>query len=524
MQKLLETMTLEEKVGQLFTFYYHETSFGAEAELYIEGFKAGGIFLDMGCLDSPEQVHELTGRMQRSALDNGSGQPLFIAADFVAGAGCKLPRGGAVYFPKNMAIGAAADEELAYETGRVTAEESLAMGVNFNYSPVVDINNNPNNPVIGTHSFGDTRELVTRMGACVIRGYQEHGMIATAKHFPGHGDTNVDSHLDLPVLNFDRERLETFELAPFRAAITAGVEAVMIGHIAVPAIDPSCLPASLSYSVITELLRKEMGFEGLIVTDGMSMKGVTSAYTQSKACVMALKAGADIVLVCPANREEAQEMVGAVLEAVRSGELSIERIDESAARIIRSKRKYGLTSERFEQLPFDPSRFDTASSRAISMEVARKAIQIHGDQSIWSSIQSLAHSGPMRIRLICEQSLPIFADRVVGDGAAAELKRIDAYDQLPDTLEQWGEDGPVIAAITCNKRMRRDVLERINRVAVRCRNPLLLVHFGSPYDAEFYTDIPVLLMHDRAPSLQEAAAEYIKGLLGNEGRERQDAE
>ncbi|GGG17259.1 beta-N-acetylhexosaminidase [Paenibacillus abyssi] len=516
MMKKPKHMTLEEKVGQLFTFYYKDAAYSEAAEQFISEFKAGGIFLDMESLDTPEQVHGLTGRMQRASLERGSGIPLFIAADFVAGAGCKLPRGGAVYFPKNMAIGAADDESLAYESGRVTAAESLAMGVNFNYSPVVDINNNPDNPVIGTHSFGDSLDVVSRMGAAVIRGYQEHGMIATAKHFPGHGDTNVDSHLDLPVLSFDRQRLERFELAPFRKAIEAGVDAVMVGHIAVPALDEELLPASLSRPMVTGLLREQMGFEGLIVTDGMSMKGVTSKFTQARACVMALHAGADILLVDPLEPGEAQAMVNAVLEAVRSGELDEAQITRSVERVILAKEKYGLTPEQYDLRAFDGSGLELAASKRISLELARKALRPHGDAALWDAVRKGAAEGA-RLRLICEDVLAVFAKGLVSNGAVSERMAIASYEQLPDALLQVPKQEALIVGITCNKRMRQDVLEQLNHFALERDQPVVLVHFGSPFDAVSFPNVPALLLHDRAPALQEAAVEYLVRQLQSEG-------
>ncbi|WJH32355.1 hypothetical protein N6H14_18300 [Paenibacillus sp. CC-CFT747] len=198
--RMLAELSLEEKVGQLFAFYLNGEEELPRARKAAGEWKAGGIFLDMGILHNPRQVYELTAELQACALEEGSGIPLFLSADLVAGAGCKLRDGGAVHFPKNRAVGEVGEAKLAYESGRITAEESLAMGVNFNYSPVVDVNNNPLNPVIGTHSFGEDPERVARMGEAVIAGYQDNGMVATAKHFPGHGDTQVDSHYALPVL------------------------------------------------------------------------------------------------------------------------------------------------------------------------------------------------------------------------------------------------------------------------------------------------------------------------------------
>lgn len=499
----IKQMTLEEKVGQLFTFYHSGLTYTQFAESMIHELKVGGMFLDMDSLDHAKQVHALTTAMQETSLERGSGIPLFIAADFVAGAGCKLPSGGAVYFPKNKAIGESGDEKLAYESGRITALESLAMGVNFNYSPVVDINNNPLNPVIGTHSFGEDRDVVSAMGCAVIRGYQDHSLIATAKHFPGHGDTSVDSHFDLPVLPFDRERLEDFELVPFRRAIEAGVEAVMVGHIAVPALDGSLLPASLSPRMVTGLLREELGFEGLIVTDGLSMKGITLKYTQAEACVMAIEAGVDILLAFAKTVEEARPMVEAVLDAVKSGRLCEERIEASVERIFRTKSRYGLLPGMFSIHPFSEGQLDLPEYREVSLELARRALRaIHG-------LKPLAGYGQLRWTLIRDANTELLGCQLVEADAVAEERVVPSYEDLTAELDRVADGEALLIACSHNKRMQSEVLKRIDRFAAERSVPVVLAHFGSAYDAEHVPHVPTLLMHDRAPGLQLAAAEYL---------------
>lgn len=504
-------LTLEEKVGQLFTFYNTGKELSELTEKMIRDWKVGGIFLDMGSLDHPEQVYRLTRAMQETALQTGSGIPLFISADLVAGAGCKLASGGAVHFPKNKAIGAAGSVDLAYDTGRITAAESLAMGVNFNFSPVVDINNNPLNPVIGTHSFGEDRDQVGRMGQAVIRGYQDHGMIATAKHFPGHGDTSVDSHFDLPVLPFDRERLSRFELEPFRLAIAAGVDAVMVGHIAVPALDSSLMPASLSPKMTTGLLREELGFQGLIVTDGLSMKGVTSRFSQAEACVMAIQAGADILLALARTAEEAGPMVKAVLDAVLSGAISEARLSESVDRILRMKAKYKLLPHSFCIPTYDPAAFHRPEYEEVSLRVARAAVTpVNGFQPYPGRG---AGTPEPDWTLICEHQLGTFAEQIRSAGVIKTEHTLNGYEELLPLLHEGLPPDPVLVAITYNKRMRPEVLQELNRLAAgRAGGSVVLVHFGSPYDLEHLPNVPAIVLYDRAPSLQQAAAETWLGL------------
>lgn len=529
-QDSMRSLTLEEKVGQLFTFYNYDPLYSAFAETAIRDWKVGGMFLDMKSLADPSQVQRLTSAMQKAAVDRDSdggresGIPLFVSADFVAGAGCKLSQGGATHFPKNKAIGACGNEKLAYESGRITALESLAMGVNFNYSPVVDINNNPKNPVIGTHSFGEQSDLVSRMGAAVIKGYQKHGMIATAKHFPGHGDTQVDSHLALPVLAFDRARLDGFELTPFRHAIAAGVDAVMVGHIAVPALDPSGLPASLSQKITTGLLREALGFQGLIVTDGMSMKGVTSLYTQADACVMALQAGADVLLVDAATIAEGQEMVARVLAAVRNGELEEIRIDASVERILQMKEKYRITVERIVNAEYELEELNMLNMPAhehISLELARGAMQ---EMNGIAALLQAKTADSSRWTLLCDKQLTSFAEQIRGEEFIEAHYQLESYDALHTDLplghplNPWAKAASLgsyrlLLALTHNKPMNPDMLEQLNEYAGARPGQVALIHFGSQYDIEHLPNVPALLLYDRAPSLQTVAAEYIKTIL-----------
>ena len=505
-----EQLTLEQKVGQLFALTHKGPEMSEQSRQLIQEKRIGGIFLNIDSLHTPEQVHRLTSELQKAALQNDPGIPLFISADFVAGAGCKL-RGGAVHFPKNRAIGAAGDEKLAYEAGKITALESLAMGVNFNYSPVVDINNNPQNPVIGTHSFGDDKELVARLAAATIQGYQDNGLIATAKHFPGHGDTHVDSHYDLPVLEFDRRRLEEFELYPFRRAISAGVEAIMVGHIAVPALDPSGKPASLSYPITTELLRNRMGFRGLIVTDGLSMKGVANAYSMEEACILALEAGADILLATARSHEEALSMVDAVLDAVKSGRLSERRIDESVRRILDTKRKYGLAPESFRIRPFQQDALDKPEFRAVSLNIARKAVQTVGKAP--AILAGEWKSAPWV--LVRDKSLDRFA--ALWKSAAPNTSEEMIMESPEDLarLSEWirpGETRPVLLAVHHNKPLDDRLLQSIREL--RESDPgrtLYLIHFGSPYDFLALPGVSGLSLADKAPSLQQAAFETLLG-------------
>jgi beta-N-acetylhexosaminidase len=508
--RILAALSLEEKVGQLFTLTNRGTELSEQTRRLVVERKVGGIFLDMESLINPEQVRVLTDGLQQAALEADPGIPLFISADYVAGAGCKLQR-GAVHFPKNKVLGVVGDAGFAYESGRITAEESLAMGVNFNYSPVVDINNNPDNPVIGTHSFGEDRELVAKLARSVIEGYQDHGLIATAKHFPGHGDTNVDSHLALPVLTFPTERLEGFELAPFREAISAGVEAIMVGHIAVPAWDSSFCPASLSKEITTGWLRNKLGFTGLIVTDGLSMKGVTALYSIPDACILALEAGADILLATGETPGEEAAMVEAVVTAVRDGRLSIDRIEQSVTRILEVKQKFGLVREKViaESQTGSGNNRDyvrNPTHEEVSMKLARKAVTpLNGLRPIFAGE---GHSKGNWC-LLWDRQTERFRDQLRMKTTFAMERRLESYEEVVGAMNSCGSN-PLLISLTYNKLMNPEVLSELNRLAANRKN-VVLVHFGSNYDLRYLPDVPVLLMYDRAPSLQAAAVEYLIG-------------
>ena len=346
----LESLTLEEKVGQLTMpfllgdFAPEGSSSRKRARALVEEHGVGGIIVSVG---SPTEV-----AAKLNWLQSLSKLPILVAADLEAGAGFRFDGvvhaptniwlGGATRFPALMALGAAGDPELAYEMGRVTALEARAIGVHVPFAPVLDVNNNPANPVINVRSFGEDPQMVALLGEAVARGMQENGAIATGKHFPGHGDTGVDSHIALPVITADRARMDSVELLPFRRAVGAGLGAVMTAHVTVPALFDQSLPATLASPVLTGLLREEIGFRGLIFTDAMDMAAVDRLVGRGEAAVRALEAGADVILM-PPDLGAARR---AILAAVRSGRLTEERVDESVLRVLRAKEWLGLHLER----------------------------------------------------------------------------------------------------------------------------------------------------------------------------------
>ncbi len=334
-EALLARMTLEEKVGQMLMVGLPGPTLDRGARHAVLDLHAGGVTLLAHNADSPEQVARLLDGLRKL-----SAVPLFVSINHEGGEIVRVQQGVTV-FPDNMALGAAGSPELAYAIGRAGGEELAAMGINMNFAPVVDVNTEPRNPVIGLRSFGAQPDEVGELGAQFIRGTQEAGVIAVAKHFPGHGGVAVDSHLALPLQLAPADVLWAVDLPPFQRAIDAGVEAIMSAHLAVPALSgDQGLPATLSRAVMTDLLRGRLGFRGLIITDDLDMKGITSQMSQAEAAVRAVEAGADVILVVHTPQQDAT--YAALLQAVRGGRLSQARIDESVRRILALKARYGL--------------------------------------------------------------------------------------------------------------------------------------------------------------------------------------
>lgn len=378
--------------------------------------RVGGFTVSVG---SPVEIAVKLDAMQRA-----SRVPLLFGADFEFGAGYRarggwfLPNaidlGGAVVFPPQMALGATGDTALAYEQGRVTAVEGRALGVHVAYAPILDVNNNPANPVINTRSYGEDPALAARLGAAFVRGLQEHGMIATGKHFPGHGDTEVNSHLALPVVGVTRARLDTVELVPFRASVAAGVGAIMTFHGAMPALDSTGAPGTLSRRVLSDLLRGELDFEGVVISDAMDMRGVLDKYGAVEAAIRAVEAGAD-VLIQPID---ARQAIDAVVQGVSSGRYDEARIDASVRRLLEAKRRVGL--DRRRSVSIDSVKFVVGDSDhvAVARAVAERSITLVRD-----SLNQLPLSRLPRSRRVLSITLARRVDLAAGGAFDAELRR-----------------------------------------------------------------------------------------------------
>lgn len=423
----LQSMTLEEKIGQLIivwtTSYYMPDDSKRWQELvrYTTEKKIGGFYFSLG------GIYEFP--VHANKLQAMASTPLLITVDFEWGAGMRI--GQATTFPRAMALGAARDTALAYRMGLAIAKEARALGVHQNYSPVVDVNNNPKNPVINTRSFGENPKLVADMARAMFRGEQDGNLIATVKHFPGHGDTDIDTHLELPSLHLSRGRMDSIELYPFKDAIQNGVMSVMVAHIHSSAFDISdSIPATASANITTKLLKEEMGFNGIIVTDALAMRGISKLYNAGEAAVRAFKAGSDMLLMSP-NTDEA---IDSLLSAVRRGEISEERLNYSVRKILSYKQFVGLDRQRTVEVDSVSAAVGSQAHKDLAKEIARKSITVLGNDSTILPLKNLNGS---------KTTFFVFADTEDPDGNKELLNeirqriRIDAVviDPRSNTME-----------------------------------------------------------------------------------------
>ncbi len=336
-------MTIRDTVGQLLMVGFQGTELSPAFLDWLQEYRPGGVILFSRNLVDPEQVARLTNALQAHAPN----PPLLIAIDEEGGRVSRLPQSFTT-FPAASSVAACHAPDVAYGTAKVTAQELRSVGINMNLAPVLDVNSNPANPIIGDRAYGTQPEQVCTYGMAVMQGLQDNGIIPCGKHFPGHGDTMTDSHHVLPVVEADRDRLDTTELEPFRRAIRQGLPAIMTAHVRYPALDAEA-PATLSRPILTDLLRNELGFQGVTLTDDMEMRAILDHQSIGEASVRALQAGADMLVICH-QQERQQEAVAAIEQVLEQGELG-ERLTASVARLRALKEKRLASFQ-----PVDPSR------------------------------------------------------------------------------------------------------------------------------------------------------------------------
>ncbi|MFW6410132.1 MAG: beta-N-acetylhexosaminidase, partial [Halanaerobiales bacterium] len=377
--QIIRQMSLEEKIGQLFMVGFPGSDVDENIKNMIEEYHVGGIIYFRRNIDSLNQVTDLCRELQKSSFTS-SELPLLIATDQEGGIVSRLK--GGTHFPGNMSLGATRSQDLAFKAGKATGRELKYTGINMNLAPVLDVNNNPDNPVIGVRSFGEDPELVADLGTAYMEGLQSEGVIATGKHFPGHGDTAVDSHLNLPVIEHDRERLNKVELYPFQEAINQNIDSIMTAHVHFPAIESEPeIPATLSEKVLNGLLREEMNFQGVIITDCMEMSAIADSSGTVEGAVKTLQAGSDLVLISHTYEKQVQAIQG-VIKAVKESRISEKSIDNSLKRILELKEKrMGLDSERFDK-NMKKNKLNPELNREIAQKIAEKGITLAKDEEL----------------------------------------------------------------------------------------------------------------------------------------------
>ncbi len=547
----LGRLTLDQKVAQLVTPTFRSAYISSDSDTYddlaslVREHGVGGVHVfgarratpdvllnptyARTALGQPLAAASLLNRLQAAAEI-----PLLVTADFETGVGFRME--GATNFPRAMAFGATGDPRLAFEAGRVTAVEARAIGIHVNFAPVVDVNNNPRNPVINTRSFGEDSALVGRLAAAYIEGLSAGGMIAAVKHFPGHGDTDVDSHLDLPVIRHPRERLESVELPPFRAGLAAGAGGVMTAHVALPALDPDPRrPATFSRPIARALLRDELGFEGLVFTDSMRMRAITRMVSPAAAAARAVAAGHDVVLDSPDDRAS----LAGVRAAVADGTIDLAQLDGSVRRILEAKARIGLHRGSRVDLDALPEIVGTRAHRAVARAVSERSITLIRDAAgdvplptprdgtlLYLSI--LDYPSGWGIGAPSRFMIPELRERW------PDVTAIELSDRTPPTdvalvRETAVRYDAVVAGVfvrTASFSGRMDLdedlvafLRDLAGDAAERLQPFVVVLFGNPYVMRSLPELPaVLLTYDYRGVSERTAVKAIAGEISIGGR------
>jgi beta-N-acetylhexosaminidase len=524
-EKTLSDMSIREKVGQMIVAKVDARFSGDQDPQYLlisrlaaEG-KIGGIMFLKGDIQS---AGTLANRFQEV-----SKVPLLVSADMERGMAMRLD--GATKFSPAMALSATGDPALAWRMAEIVAWEARAVGIHQNYAPTVDLNINPANPVINTRSFGDRIALVNAMSAAVIDGLQSNGVAATAKHFPGHGDVSVDSHQALPVLKGGRARLENYELKPFRSAIAQGVLSVMVGHLAVPKLTGSMEPASLSRTIITDLLREELGFKGLIVTDALNMKALQNGQTPGEIAVKAVQAGNDMLLY----PEEPEPVFDAVCAAVERGDILESRIDDSVRRILQLKHWLGLDRQKLVDLTNLAGQIGTPANQLVATQIAEQSLTLVRDRYRLLPLHIPQDGQVVNIILNDRAGETVgsdFADKLALTYNARRFRITPAttpeeYQAASQALEQasavilttgiqaWS--GSATSKLTAKQRK---FVRRLSSVAP-AGTPVIFVAFGTPYILNAFPGIGTALCAYSANDDSEAAViRVLKGELLPKGK------
>ena len=547
----LARLTPDEKVGQLVVPSFRSIYTSSDSDVYdeltalVHEQHVGGVHVfgarqaAPDVLLNPTYVRATLGQPLAAAsllnrLQAIASIPLLVTADFETGVGFRMA--GATTFPRAMAFGAAGDPGLAREAGRITAVESRAIGIHVNFAPVVDVNSNPRNPVINTRSFGEDPETVGRLAAAYIEGLAAGGMMATLKHFPGHGDTDVDSHLALPVIRHPRTRLDAVELPPFRAGIAAGAGGVMTAHVALPALDPDPrTPATFSAPIATTLLRDDLGFEGLVFTDSLRMRAITRMLPPAEAARRALAAGHDVILHSPDDRAA----FAGLKAAVTDGTVGVAALDRSVRRVLEAKARLGLHRRRRVDLETLPLVVGTRAHGAVAREVSERSITLIRDANGDVPLRTPRDGSILYLSVLDYPSgwgvgapsrivIPELRERW------AQVTAVEVSDQTPLSdlelvRETAGRYDAVVAGVfvrTASFSGRMDLagpvvtfLAELAGEAAERGQPFVVVFFGSPYPATALPELPsMILTYDYRGLSEMSAVRAVAGEIPIRGR------
>ncbi|MBK6929366.1 MAG: serine hydrolase [Saprospirales bacterium] len=514
---VFNTLTAEERLGQLFMIRAHSDrgpEFEHQVEDIIRNYHIGGLCFFQG---TPERQAELTNRYQ--ALSDRL--PLLVSMDAEWGLGMRLKE-SVISYPKQIMLGAVQDNRLIYEMGRDLARQCRRLGVHVNFAPVADVNNNPANPVINDRSFGEDRNNVAAKCFQYMMGLQDGGVLACAKHFPGHGDTDVDSHLDLPVISHSYDRLDSLELFPFRAMSMYGVGGVMVAHLSVPAIDPRPnRPTTLSRAVVTDLLRNKMRYEGLIMTDAMEMEGVAKYFLPGHADLEALRAGNDMILL--------SGDVGAAIQAIKAaladGSLARAQVDESVRRVLRAKFRLGLIRPQRVELTNIRADLNRPESLVLKRRLIEQALTLVRDQAGIVGFEQLGNRRLATLalgdtnRTVFQTTCGYFAPlshfnlpkTIDSAQAASLLDTLRTFDAVLVSLHDMSRKPDIHFGITAEET---DLIRRLCN-----QNTVALTVFGNPYSLKFFDTAPaVLAAYNEDPMTQDIAAQAWFGAVDLTGR------
>lgn len=506
-------MDLREQIGQRLVIGFPGTELDPEFVRLVREYKIGNVILFQRNLKSMEQVKALCADIQE-LVRRETGHDAFITIDQEGGKVTRLP-GDGCNVPGAMATAATGEVENAEILAHITAKELKAVGVNFNLAPCMDVNNNPENPVIGVRSYGDTAETVAAYGTAAFRGFRKGGVLSCAKHFPGHGDTAVDSHVGLPVIDKTMEELEALELKPFRAAMEAGIPAVMGSHILFPKLEPDNVPCTMSRRIVTGVLKDRLGFPGLVVSDCMEMDAIKKYYGTVKGVVSAMAAGVDMVLVCHTAALQ-EESARAVLQAVEEGRLSGEEMRRSAEKVVRLKEEYAKGAEAEA-----PCRC-TEEDRALEREIRRKSIVVMGEKEIsLGDTPFFTGSGSYRATLAFndEELSETFAAHMAArlGGTHFDVGSDPKEEEIGEAAERARGASSIVVSLFAAREQAGQyrLVEALSGLGV----PVVAVALYSPYDLK---DLPEgvtgIAAWDNTPQTLQALEELFRGEWQPTGR------